>query len=154
MELAAALKTTELFKDLPEAGVKAIAGIGEPVTVSAGDTLLVEGGPADALWVILRGACCVYTERGGSTQQVVKLGPGDPFGASAVLERTARSATVVATEAAELVAFRADALLAILDRDVHTAAPFYKALAAAMFRRMRQTTNELGFARLDPRRNA
>jgi CRP-like cAMP-binding protein len=151
MELWAALKKTELFENMPEAGLKAIANVGEPVTVAAGDTILVEGGPADALWVIVSGSCRVYTERGGDTQQVVKLGPGDPFGASAVLESGSRSATVVATETSELVAFRADVLLAILDKDVQTAAPFYRALARSMFRRMRQTTNELGFARLESR---
>lgn len=151
MELLAALKKCELFVEVPESGLKAIAGAGEPITVGAGDTILVEGGPADALWVIVKGGARVYTERGGDVQQVVKIGPCDPFGASAILERGSRSATVIATEPSELIAFRADALLAILDKDPTVAAPFYKALARSMFRRMRQTTNELGFARLEIR---
>lgn len=148
MELVDALRKVPLFANVPEAGLRAIAGIGEPGSLAAGDVVLVEGGPADALYVILSGAARVYTERGGDVQQVTAIGPGEPFGASAVLEHASRSASVVATEPTEIVAFRAEPLGAILDADPAVAAPFYRALALAMFQRMRHTTDELGMARI------
>ena len=147
MDLAA-LKKVDIFKDVPEAGLRAIGAIGEPVTLAAGDRVIVEGGPADALYVIQSGSCRVYKETGGDATEVVVLGAGSQFGASALLDRTARSATVVACEPTELVAFRAERLLAVLDRDPGTAAAFYRDLAISLFRRLRRTTDDLGFARL------
>jgi CRP-like cAMP-binding protein len=147
MELAK-LKQVDIFKELPQAGLEAVAAIGEPVTLAAGDLVIVEGGPADALYVIRSGSCRVYKERGGDATEVVVLGAGSQFGASALLDRTARSATVVAAEPTELVAFRAERLVAVLDRDPATAAPFYRALAISLFRRLRRTTDDLGLARL------
>ncbi len=148
MDLAAALKQVDIFKDVPEAGLRAIAEVGEPVTLGAGDVVVVEGGPADALYVIRSGKCRVYKEKGGDARQVVTIDAWDQFGASALLDRGPRSATVVATEPTELVAFRAERLLAVLDRDPPTAAAFYHALATSLFRRLRRTTDDLGFARL------
>ncbi len=147
MDLAA-LKKVDIFKDVPEPGLRAIGAIGEPVTLGAGDRVIVEGGPADALYVIQSGSCRVYKEKGGDATEVVVLGAGSQFGASALLDRTARSATVVACEPTELVAFRAERLLAVLDRDAATAAAFYRDLAISLFRRLRRTTDDLGFARL------
>ncbi len=148
MDLAAALKQVDIFKDVPEAGLRAIAAVGESVTLGAGDVVVVEGGPADALYVIRSGKCRVYKEKGGDARQVVTIDAWDQFGASALLDRAPRSATVVATEPTELVAFRAERLIAVLDRDPPTAAAFYHALATSLFRRLRRTTDDLGFARL------
>jgi CRP-like cAMP-binding protein len=145
---AATLKQVDIFKDVPEAGLAAIAAVGEPVTLAAGDPVIVEGGPADALYVIRSGSVRLYKEKGGDATEVVLLGVGTQFGASALLDRTARSATVVAAEPTELVAFRAERLGAVLDRDPTIAAPFYRALAKSLFRRLRRTTDDLGFARL------
>lgn len=148
MDLVAALKQVDIFKDVPDAGLRAIAAVGEPVTLAAGDVVVVEGGPADALYVIHSGSCRVYKEKGGDVREVVTIEAGNQFGASALLDRATRSATVVASEPTELVAFRAERLLAVLDRDARTAAAFYRALAASLFRRLRRTTDDLGFARL------
>jgi CRP-like cAMP-binding protein len=147
MDLAA-LKQVDIFKDVSEPGLRAIGAVGEPVTLAAGDRVIVEGGPADALYVIQSGSCRVYKEKGGDATEVVVLGAGSQFGASALLDRTARSATVVACEPTELVAFRAERLVAVLDRDPATAAAFYRDLAISLFRRLRRTTDDLGFARL------
>ncbi len=147
MDLAA-LKKVDIFKDVPEAGLRAIGAIGEPVTLAAGDLVIVEGGPADALYVIRSGSCRIYKEKGGDATEVVVLGPGSQFGASALLDRTARSATVVAAEPTELFAFRAEKLVSVLERDAATASAFYRSLAISLFRRLRRTTDDLGFARL------
>lgn len=147
MDLAK-LKQVDIFKDVPDSGLRSIAAIGETVTLAAGDLVIVEGGPADALYVIQSGSCRVYKERGGDATEVVVLGAGSQFGASALLDPTARSATVVAAEPTELLGFRAQKLVALLERDPAIAAPFYRALAISLFRRLRRTTDDLGLARL------
>jgi CRP/FNR family cyclic AMP-dependent transcriptional regulator len=148
MQLVPELKKVEIFKDVPEAGLHAIAAIAEIVTLGSGDVVLVEGGPADALYVIRYGSCRVYKEKGGDPHEVVVLGEGSHFGSSALLDRRARSATVVASEPTELIAFRAERLLAVLANDPVLAAAFYRAFAMSVFQRLRRTTDDLGLARL------
>jgi CRP-like cAMP-binding protein len=148
MDVTAALRNVDLFRDVQQPGLRAVAEIAEPVTLAAGDVVIVDGGPADALYVIRSGSCRVYKEKGGDAREVVVLGPGTQFGASALLDPAARSATVVAAEPTELLAFRAERLTALLDRDPATAAAFYRALATSLFRRLRRMTDDLGVARL------
>jgi CRP/FNR family cyclic AMP-dependent transcriptional regulator len=148
MDLAAALMNVDLFRDVQQPGLRAIAAIAEPVSLATGDVVIVDGGPADALYVIHSGSCRVYKEKGGDAREVVVLGPGTQFGASALLDPAARSATVVAAEPTELIAFRAERLVSLLDRDPVTAAAFYRAFATSLFRRLRRMTDDLGVARL------
>jgi CRP-like cAMP-binding protein len=148
MDVAAALKNVDLFRDVPEAGLRAIAEIAEPVTLGAGDVVVVEGGPPDALYVIRSGSCRIFKEKGGDAMPVVLVHAFDQFGASSMLDREPRSATVIAVEPTELLAFRAEKLTAMLQQDAATAAIFYKALAVSLFKRLRKTTDDLGIARL------
>ena len=148
MDAVDALRIVDLFRDVPEAGLRAIAEIAEPVTLAAGDVVVVEGGPPDALYVIRSGSCRVFKEKGGDAQSVVLVRPVDQFGASSMLDREPRSATVIAVEPTELLAFRAERLTALLNKDPATAAIFYRALAISLFRRLRRTTDDLGMARL------
>jgi CRP-like cAMP-binding protein len=148
MDVAAALKNVDLFRDVPESGLRAIAEVAEPVTVAAGDLILVEGGPPDALYVITKGACRIFKEKGGDAMPVVMVHAFDQFGGSAMLDREPRSASVIATEPTELLAFRAERLAAALQKDPVTASAFYRALAISLFKRLRRTTDDLGIARL------
>lgn len=149
MDIALALRQHDLFQDIPDASLARIAEAGEQVSLSAGELVVVEGGPSDALYVIVSGSCRVFKETGGDAHPVVVLGPGGQFGSSALLERRAtRSATVVTAEPTELVAFRPARLAAALEADPPAAVRFYRALAASLFRRLRRTTDDLGFARL------
>jgi CRP-like cAMP-binding protein len=148
MDVTAALRNVDLFKDVPEPGLRAIAEIAEPITLSVGDVVVVEGGPPDALYVIRSGSCRIFKEKGGDARSVVQVHAVDQFGASSLLDREPRSATVIAVEPTELLAFPAERLTAVLQKDPATAAAFYRALALSLFRRLRQTTDDLGMARL------
>jgi CRP-like cAMP-binding protein len=148
MDVAAALKHVDLFREVPESGLRAIAEIAEPVSLGAGDVVVVEGGPPDALYVIRSGSCRIFKEKGGDAMPVVVVHRFDQFGASSLLDREPRSATVIAVEPTELLAFRAETLTAVLQKDPVTAAVFYRALAVSLFKRLRRTTDDLGIARL------
>jgi CRP-like cAMP-binding protein len=148
MDVVAALKKVDVFRELPDSGLRAIAEVAEPVSLAAGDVVVVEGGPPDALYVITNGSCRIFKEKGGDAMGVVVVHAFDQFGASSLLDRGPRSATVIAVEPTELLAFRAERLSAVLARDPVTAATFYRALAVSLFRRLRRTTDDLGIARL------
>jgi CRP-like cAMP-binding protein len=148
MDVAAALKNVDLFRDVPDSGLRAIADVAEPVSVATGDLILVEGGPPDALYVITKGSCRIFKEKGGDAMPVVMVHAFDQFGGSSMLDRAPRSASVIAVEPTELLAFRAERLAAVLAKDPVTAAAFYRALAVSLFKRLRRTTEDLGIARL------
>lgn len=148
MDVTAALRKVDLFKDVPEAGLRAIAEIAEPVSLAPGDLVLVEGGPPDALYVITKGACRIFKEKGGDAMPVVMVHAFDQFGGSSMLDRAPRSASVIATEVTDLLAFRAERLGEVLQKDPVTASAFYRALAISLFKRLRRTTDDLGIARL------
>ena len=86
------LKSTKLFKDLPESEIKAIQRQLKLVQHSAGHEILVRGDGGVGFMVITDGTVTVNTADGKSH----KLGPGDSFGEMALLDHEGRSATVKA----------------------------------------------------------
>jgi len=67
-------------------------------TFPAGAVIVREGDPGDEAFIITAGHCSVRRQERGRAEEVVRLGPGDVFGETAILSRTARTATVVAVD--------------------------------------------------------
>jgi CRP-like cAMP-binding protein len=148
MDAAKALKQIFLFRDLPDTVIRSLAHAAEPLTVDAGYVVVTEGRPSDTLYVIHSGSCRVSKAGSGDAQDVVVLGTNQYFGEAALLDDAPRSASVVATERTELLVLRAARLKERFAKDHEAAHHFYAALATSLSRRLRQTTDDLGFARL------
>ncbi|CAI6085881.1 Npt1/Npt2 family nucleotide transporter [Cohnella sp. JJ-181] len=88
------LKKISLFQGVPRAELAALADTLEPVSASAGSTLIREGEPGDCLYMIERGKVGVYK---GETR-VHELRGEEYFGEMAVLTQGARTATIAAEE--------------------------------------------------------
>jgi CRP-like cAMP-binding protein len=88
----ARLKTIGVFADLSDDELQHIANLAAEVSVPAGKELVREGDYSYDLLAIEEGEAEVT--RGG--EHVADLGPGDVIGEMGVLERTQRTATVVA----------------------------------------------------------
>ncbi|MEA2131880.1 MAG: family transcriptional regulator, cyclic receptor protein [Solirubrobacteraceae bacterium] len=86
------LKAIPVFASLDEETLRGIATFATETSVPAGKHLLNEGDYAYEFMAIEEGQAEVV--RGG--ERVATLGPGDFFGEIAVLERTLRTASVVA----------------------------------------------------------
>jgi CRP-like cAMP-binding protein len=95
----ARLKVIPIFADLDEETLRAVATFAGETSVPAGKELVKEGDYAHEFMAIEEGEAEVL--RGG--ERVAMLGPGDFFGEIAVLEKTLRTATVVATTPMRLV---------------------------------------------------
>src|SRR4051794_33248115 len=88
----ARLKKISVFRDLGDQDLQHIANLAAEVSVPAGKELVREGDYSYDLLAIEEGAAEV-TRNG---DHLADLGPGDVIGEMGVLERTQRSATVVA----------------------------------------------------------
>lgn len=143
MDATKALKQIYLFRNLTDAEIKVLAQIAEERVVDAGETLVTEGQKGDAMYVIHSGTVKVFKD----AADVVMLGTGSHFGEISLADDAPRSASVVANERTELLAFSIEKLRAKIDGDKAIAASLYKALARSLAGRLRQATDDLGFAR-------
>jgi CRP-like cAMP-binding protein len=147
MDAVKHLKAIFLFKDLPDAALRQVAQAAEPQTAQPGEVIVQENRPSTALYVIRSGSCRVHKEKEGDARNVVTLGANSYFGEAALLDDAPRSATVTANERTELLVLHAARLRARLDVDHEAAHHVYRALATSLARRLRQTTDDLAFAR-------
>ena len=74
---------------------------------AAGSTLVAQGDAGDAYWLIADGSAEVVRDG----QSLRRIGPGEGFGEIALLEDRPRTASVVATDAVELLRLPRDAFL-------------------------------------------
>ena len=94
-----ALKSTPLFADVPDEALNKVATFASLESVAEGKTIIHEGGYSNDFYVIDEGT--VEVQREG--EKVAELGPGDVFGEQGLLEKQARSASVVATSPVRLI---------------------------------------------------
>jgi CRP/FNR family transcriptional regulator, cyclic AMP receptor protein len=86
------LKRVPIFSDLDRKELDRIAVSMKPRTFNAGETVTTEGQTGVGFFVIEQGEATVTV--GGDERR--KLGPGDYFGEVALLNETARTATIKA----------------------------------------------------------
>jgi len=96
---ASQLKRTSLFADVPDESLAKIAPFTKVDEFAPGKTIVKEGGYANDFYVIEEGKARV--ERDG--ESIAELGPGDVFGEQALLEKQARSASVIAEETLRVI---------------------------------------------------
>ena len=92
------IKSTKLFKGLPDGEIKKIERQLKAVQHPAGHEILMMGDGGVGFMIITDGTVTVSTANG----KTHKLGPGDSFGEMALLDHEGRSATVKADTAVSL----------------------------------------------------
>lgn len=111
------LRDVALFSGCSNKELQEIAKVSEQIDVPAGHTIVSQGDVGQEAYVVLSGEAVV--RRG--TRRLANLGPGDPIGEMALLDRGPRTAYVVATTDMEL--------LRLTSRDFGTALEASPALA-------------------------
>jgi CRP-like cAMP-binding protein/Zn-dependent protease len=102
--VAADLGRASPFARLPPDALRWLAPRLESVAFAAGATIIREGEPGDAFYIVRRGQVEVVAARpDGSEYPISTLGAGDAFGEQALLSNEPRSATVRALEAVEVL---------------------------------------------------
>lgn len=88
------LRRLPLFAGLSDEDLDRLYALSEPLTIPAGQTLIEEGGPGDALYVVVDGEFEI-TKRSGSREVVIATrGKADFIGEMALLDNSPRSASV------------------------------------------------------------
>jgi HEAT repeat protein/MFS family permease len=111
LETIFVLRTVELFSQLTSEELRAVAELAEMTRFEAGNVIVVERQPGDALFILLRGE--VEVSRDGASLAVLR--DGECFGELALLDRGVRSATVTAKSDCETAKIRAEDFHDLLD---------------------------------------
>jgi CRP/FNR family transcriptional regulator, cyclic AMP receptor protein len=98
--------TASILDSLSPADAQRVLAAGTALTLPEGWSPIAEQTPADKAYLITEGE--VSVRRGG--QEVATLGPGAVVGESAILNRSLRSATVVALTPLRVVHFTSERL--------------------------------------------
>jgi NTE family protein len=130
----------DLFSDLSHRERAAVAERCELCTLRRGDTLVRQGDPADALYIVLSGRFSVTLE--GRREPVTEIGAGQPVGEIAFLTGGRRTASVTAMR---------DSLVLTLSRtefdDLVGAHPaIWSTLTATLAKRLAATTSHAAIA--------
>lgn len=133
-DVAAALRTSPLFAQLPDPDLAALAAGGRTLEVPAGTVLMAEGAPSDAMIVVLEGQVEVTRDGGGGPPVLLNVcSTGDLLGELGVLQGVPRSATVRARTPARVQRIDADALDRLLAHP-HSARALLRATARRLAR--------------------
>ena len=100
-----------LFELCSKRDLRRIAALADERDVAAGTELIREGEPGSEFYVVVEGE--VEVRRGG--RRITQLGPGSFVGEIALLSRSPRTATVVATTPLRVLAVTGRDFVALLD---------------------------------------
>ena len=116
--LVAILRTSALFEEEELTGLEAIAAQTRRRNVDKDETVVREGEPAVDIYLIVSGHFDVIAAgEAGVPKKVNELGPRDNFGEVGVLANLPRTASVVATEPAEVLEIPGSVLLDVVNRE-------------------------------------
>lgn len=111
LEKVLILRDSSLFMGLSGEELYPVAEIAQPAMFHAGDVVIRQGDPGDALFVVARGT--VHAVKG--TAKLREMTAGDAFGELALLDGAPRAATVVASTEAQLLRIPRQEFEALLD---------------------------------------
>jgi CRP-like cAMP-binding protein len=144
MENIEILKKLPLFRELTNMELIQVNKIIIRRTFLKGMVIIEEGKEGDSLFIIKSGSVKV-TKRNkeGVDELVVELGPGDQFGEMALIDRSPRSATVIAVEPSELLEIKEPQFTELLSSHKEIDLKFSKAFSRVLCARLREATIDL-----------
>jgi serine/threonine protein phosphatase PrpC len=136
------LKGMQLFRYLSYKELVRIMNITETRDYAAGEDIIREGDPGDAMYVVLSGR--VRLHKGDVT--VAELDKGQHFGEMALVDRTQRSLTATAREDARLLFIRRKDFYAIIKKEPSLSVKLLWSFVQVLAERLRKTTADLSGA--------
>lgn len=111
----------------------------------AGEVICSEGDAGDRMWLLAKGSVSVRlrVDGGPVTRRIASLGRGVPFGEMALIESTARSASIVADEKVVCFELKSADFERLLQENPVVAAKIMRNMARELARRLRRTSEDL-----------
>lgn len=136
------LLETPMFGDLDAAELSRIVHIMQVQRLREGQYVFEEGSAGDAWYVLYEGAVDVLKEGTGEAP-IARLGPRSCFGEMAILDGSARSASVQAAESSSVFRFPREDFLRLIEEDNIAAYKLVFQMACVLAARQRSTTSQL-----------
>jgi CRP/FNR family transcriptional regulator len=141
------LRSCPVLAALPAKDLIARAGIARDETYRAREYIFREGDPALSFCLVRRGRVRIFRQsRGGKDVVLELLGPGEPFGGVAVIEKRPYPASAQATEPSVITKLPHDAIVALADRRPS----IIKEVALMIGRRLRAAHDSVKSLAADP----
>lgn len=105
------LRAVPLFSGMTEGALDSIAQLASEIRFGEGDSLMSEGDPGDAFFVIVDGRVRVHQ----GTNQIRELGPGDFLGEIALIDGRPRTASVSAASPVKALVVYREAFARLID---------------------------------------
>jgi CRP/FNR family transcriptional regulator, cyclic AMP receptor protein len=130
---SAILRRVSFCAELPESTLRDLEAITVPLTRPAGANLLIEGEPAEAMYVVATGYVKVsHVASSGREQVLTVVGPGGHFNTVAIFDGGACPANADALSAVTLLALPRAALLNVMELHPPLMRAFLRELAGSL----------------------
>ena len=123
------LVRVSLFCGLSKTRLQAIADAAERIAIDGGTTIIAEGQPGEAAYLLVKGRAA-RLDRIGAPSEALPI--GTLVGEMAMLIETTHTATVVAIEPIKALKLTRAAMLAVMEHDPEIAAHFITKLSARL----------------------
>ena len=137
-----------VFEGTPRPALELLARSAEAETGPAGQVIIRQGDPADALFVVGGGELDVVADRRGAEVQLNRLHEGDYFGEIGILRQVPRTATVRAATPVHLYRVAADDFLAAVNQSPSLSGLLMDGIATRLARQGRRTPRQPAARRL------
>ncbi len=141
------LSSSPLFAGLPAADLATLAAVAREQRLQARDYVFMEGDPALWFCLVVEGRVKILRQaRAGKDVVLQLLGPGDPFGGVAVIERRPYPASAQVTEASVVLKIPQDVIVPVVER--HPS--IVREMALMIGRRLRAAHDTVKSLAVDP----
>jgi CRP-like cAMP-binding protein len=129
------LRAADLFQDLGEAALEAVAGVSAEEHHPAGTFLFRAGDPAADLFILCEGRVRLSVSRGAHIAQTIDR-PGETLGWSSMAGLDTYSASAECTAPTTVIRIPSDKLAGILEADPASGLSFFRRLARQIGHRL------------------
>jgi len=138
------LGTSELFKGAPEAMLEQVSAKSSVRRFKKGEMIFKEGTREKEFYIVKSGLVAINKNiAGGRKRNLSNLGPGEVFGEITLFDEDPRSADAEASEDTELIVFRNDDFLKLLNDNPVFGYEVQKNIIRVLCRRLRATDEML-----------